>query len=916
MKQNKRFWLVALVVLLAMTLVAGMALAAKPSLISVVRGGEKNSDGSWKQAYEFFAIKSDDQKSYVDLKDKNNKRGSSTTAASLRVVLPSAASDGDIVFDFEGNQDTTITREFIFEADKDVFTVTTDGDKKGATLAWTKDEKTLDKEHKLTITAIDGYTKNDKGEDVPVKGASATFTIKLTTIKVLGMKIKDDDNWVSERTFTNNLTDYPYGKLNVATGYEADGYTPIIRGTRFGFVRYSAPVTHYTGVYEYGPVNIQKDVEFEIVYEPENAKTLDPKFVEETEKNVVGFKFEADSSSVGKLEQPMKYSQIEVRGGSICFDWEQKVGKVAVVITPVDKDAKAVTALGTATAILDFKEIPETAIEITSKDAKGNECKVLRIRVNETESVYSFNTYDEKGEPISVTYKDGVPYEGLFKTEIHITDEKGNKTEPTYVLPGADNVLQDLIWSSSDPSVIRVTKDGKITGIKVGTAEAIATGHFGVQGKVKVEVIKEAASKITSIKFNQNPAEYELIIGSGKPIRAYVITEPAGLTTYEVESSDPNVVRIQYVEDYKRNEDGSIDYNIPVYKTDEDGNYVLDDKGKRIITGYTSSKISWLGMMPLKKGTATITVYPNGKPDLAVTATVTVVESEVKAKFYQDEIAIALNEGTNLSNYLKYNNPNGIVDQIIWTSSDPEIVTMSGAWASANKVGSATVTVTLANSSDDILATASIKVNVGKQKLTGVAFDKDAYTVTRGKTADLRVTVTPLTESWIASDYTYEIDDEIADYYFSNGKVVVEGLKPGTTTLTMTNKDDETISAKATITVEQAKIDSVKLKKDSINLYIIDRKNEATDSDNVESSNSSDKFSNYVKVSPDDVWTVSDAWTYTSSDESIALVTDKGTIYATGIGTATITGTYDDGLNKAELKLEVKVKGNKKSEQG
>lgn len=72
-----------------------------------------------------------------------------------------------------------------------------------------------------------------------------------------------------------------------------------------------------------------------------------------------------------------------------------------------------------------------------------------------------------------------------------LTDDNNHTQQLSATTYGANNqeaTNQNIIWNSSDPSIVRVNDDGLITGQKTGTATITATSHNGKTTSIEVNV--------------------------------------------------------------------------------------------------------------------------------------------------------------------------------------------------------------------------------------------------------------------------------------------------------------------------------------------------------------------------------------------------------------------------------------------
>lgn len=209
---------------------------------------------------------------------------------------------------------------------------------------------------------------------------------------------------------------------------------------------------------------------------------------------------------------------------------------------------------------------------------------------------------------------------------------------------------------------------------------------------------------------------------------------------------------------------------------------------------------------------------------------------------------------------------------VTYESSDTAVVTVDeNGKITTVGVGSATVTAT--NSKGK---TAECAVNVSHVEPTGISFKTDSFNLEPGKTAALDVAFEPKNTTNFA--ITYSSDNEAVATVDADGTITA--VSAGSATITATTENGQTATCAVTVPpyassiTMDATLDLVV--KDSATLSPV--------------------------LSPDGC--VNEAITWTSSDESIATVSN-GKVTAVAPGTATITATTDISGCTAECVVTV-----------
>lgn len=207
------------------------------------------------------------------------------------------------------------------------------------------------------------------------------------------------------------------------------------------------------------------------------------------------------------------------------------------------------------------------------------------------------------------------------------------------------------------------------------------------------------------------------------------------------------------------------------------------------------------------------------------------------------------------------------VSGIAWTSSDEAVATVANGLVTAVKDGDAVITAEVSG----IQKTCNIKVYT---YVTSITVELEGMMV--GQTAQAQVTVNP--ENASNKGVIYNIDNELVATVDSNG--LVSGQSIGTTTLTVTSKDDSTKKGTATVNVTEfiVPVESVSLDQSAADLDI-DKTLTLT-----------------ATVLPNDATHKEVTWS--SSDTTIATVAN-GVVTPMKGGEVTITATSTSDTTKA-----------------
>jgi uncharacterized protein YjdB len=226
--------------------------------------------------------------------------------------------------------------------------------------------------------------------------------------------------------------------------------------------------------------------------------------------------------------------------------------------------------------------------------------------------------------------------------------------------------------------------------------------------------------------------------------------------------------------------------------------------------------------------------------------------------------------------------PNNTTNQAItWKSSDNTIATVDDTGnVTAVSAGTATITVTTADGSNT--ATCNITVTNPVVNVTSVSLNKTSDNLSVGDTDTLTATVLP--DNATSQGVTWTSSDNSVVKVDSKGDITAIGT--GTATIIVTTADgSNTAVCNITVTNPVVNVTSVSLNKTSDNLSV-------GDTDTLTAT-----------VLPDNA--TSQGVTWTSSDNSVVKVDNKGDITAVGTGTATIIVTTADGSNVTTCNVTV-----------
>ena len=218
---------------------------------------------------------------------------------------------------------------------------------------------------------------------------------------------------------------------------------------------------------------------------------------------------------------------------------------------------------------------------------------------------------------------------------------------------------------------------------------------------------------------------------------------------------------------------------------------------------------------------------------------------------------------------------------VVWTSSNTSVATVSGGTVKASKAGTATIKITTVDGGKT--AECRVTVKAKAVSVTSVKLNKSTLTLTEGDSEKLTATVYPDNASnknvtWTSSNTSVAT--------VSGG--TVRAMKSGTATIKVTTTDGgKTAECQVTVKAKVISVESVSLNKSTLTLT------------------EGDSETLTATVYPDDATNKNVMWT--SSNTSVATVSD-GMVKAMKSGTATIKVTTSDGGKTSECQVTVKAK--------
>lgn len=316
---------------------------------------------------------------------------------------------------------------------------------------------------------------------------------------------------------------------------------------------------------------------------------------------------------------------------------------------------------------------------------------------------------------------------------------EGKELQLTATVLPTDATNQSLTWSSSVEGVATVDPTGKVTAIKAGTTVITATAKddSGISASCTVQVT-EPTVKVTGITLNKTTAS--VVKGKTVALTATVTPDTATDKTIKWTTSNKNVATVS-----------------------TDG----------VVTAVAA-------------GTAIITATAADDSGVKATCKITVTNPVIKVtKVTLNKTTASVVKGKTLTLTATVTPTNATNKNVTWKSSNTKIATVDGnGKVTAVAAGTATITCTAADGSRKS-ATCKITVTNPAVKVTKLSMNKTSVDLLKGKTVQLKVTVTPSNATNKAVTWTSS-NKKIATVT-SNG--LVKAVGTGTVTITAKAKD-------------------------------------------------------------------------------------------------------------------------------
>lgn len=344
-----------------------------------------------------------------------------------------------------------------------------------------------------------------------------------------------------------------------------------------------------------------------------------------------------------------------------------------------------------------------------------------------------------------------------------------NQTQLAAMLEPSNASYSVLHWSSSDPSVVdpnlkeqtTVTKTflnakkiGKATITLTAFPSEPAESEKGFTATCEVEVTADGAN-VPVERVTIAPGTLSLEEGKTSQLSATILPANATNTKVDWKSKNESVARVS-----------------------QDG----------VVTAVAA-------------GTAVITASADG---ISAECTVTVTPPAKSVRLDKDTLTLSVGGAETLTASVK---PDSLTDKnVTWSTSDAAVATVANGVVTAKAPGTATITAAL-KTDNTIKATCQVTVSGNGPSDTEITLDKTSLTLEKNgndvqkQKGELTAIVTPESAANQGVEWAIATGADVIDISPSGNSCEITPKKPGTASITVTSKADNSKTASCTVTV-------------------------------------------------------------------------------------------------------------------
>ena len=293
-------------------------------------------------------------------------------------------------------------------------------------------------------------------------------------------------------------------------------------------------------------------------------------------------------------------------------------------------------------------------------------------------------------------------------------------------------------WSSNNGNVASVDQNGRVKGIKAGktTITVSSVENENIKASCDITVVAKKIS-VTEVKLDKT----SLDMTEGDEVTLTATVKPDDATNKNV-----------------------------IWSSSKTSVATVDANGKVVAKA---------------AGTAVITVSSDENEDIKATCTVTVKAKKISVTEVKlDKTSLDMTEGDEVTLTATVKPDDATDKSVRWSSNNTTVATVKDGRITANKVGTATITV-YSVENEDIKATCKVTVKARTYSVTGVTLDVTSKEMNIGETFTLKAKIEPSNATNQNVTWT-SLDPSVATVN-NNGKVTAK--KAGFTVITVTTED-------------------------------------------------------------------------------------------------------------------------------
>ena len=415
-----------------------------------------------------------------------------------------------------------------------------------------------------------------------------------------------------------------------------------------------------------------------------------------------------------------------------------------------------------------------------------------------------------------------------------------------------DAAQGQVTYTSSAVKNAVVDANGTVTGLQKGRTTITATLKTEKRS-YRATLSLTVARKVSSIEVKESDLS---VYEAADPAIAGLLTQPVPVAA--------KVLVLPLGKNQRLNISA-----LPTDATDRAVTMTSDDPAVCTLAGTATLK-------PVALGECNVTIASVQNPEVTYVYHVIVVQPVSKLSVSADKNELYIGETAQLS--VGYTPENASVKQATFASKKEKVATVdANGVVTALSKGTATLEATAADGSGK---KATVRVTV-KQQPEAITLKTTDVTLNVGKTTRLSASVSPASTN--DKSVVWTSSDESIATVTNTGSV--KGIAPGSCTITCASKDFPSVSATATIHVQQP-VTRIAFTEKSVSFNV------------------NTTLQSYYEVEPASA--TNQGVTFSSSNERVATVDANGLITGHMKGTCTITVKATDGSNrKGTLKVNV-----------